>query len=70
MNFLANSARVNPVAFRTLAKLHVVGQRFSPKRLMRLLLLNDELMDVITKFVSREELQREQVVGMEIKPVR
>ena len=134
MNFLANSARVNPVAFRTLAKLHVVGQRFSPKRLMRLLLLNvvasnpasfanpehdkcsinphtrgkeitmndfgdfiqqyyhqqtcnqpsqetlknnlgrfrnlDKLMDTITKFVSREELQREQVVGMEIKPVR
>ena len=29
-----------------------------------------ELMDTITKFVSREELQREQVVGMEIKPVR
>ena len=29
-----------------------------------------ELMDTITKFISREELQREQVVGMEIKPVR
>ena len=30
----------------------------------------DELMDVITKFVSRAELQREQVVGIEIKRVR
>jgi ASC-1-like (ASCH) protein len=30
----------------------------------------DELIDTVTKFVSREELQREQVVGMEIKPVR
>lgn len=30
----------------------------------------DELMDVITKFVSREELQREQVVGIEIKRIR
>lgn len=30
----------------------------------------DELIDVITKFISAEELQREQVVGMEIKPVR
>lgn len=29
-----------------------------------------ELMDTITKFVSREELAREQVVGMEIKRVR
>jgi len=29
-----------------------------------------ELMDTITKFVSREELQREQVVGIEIKRVR
>lgn len=29
-----------------------------------------ELMDTITKFVSREELQREQVVGMEIKRIR
>ena len=29
-----------------------------------------ELMDVITKFISREELTREQVVGMEIKRVR
>ena len=29
-----------------------------------------ELMDTITKFVSREELQREQVVGMDIKRVR
>ena len=29
----------------------------------------DELIDVVTKFVSREELQREQVVGMEIKRV-
>ncbi len=28
-----------------------------------------ELMDTITKFVSREELAREQVVGMEIKRV-
>lgn len=30
----------------------------------------DELIDVVTKFVSREELQREQVVGIEIKRVR
>lgn len=30
----------------------------------------DELIDVVTKFVSREELQREQVVGMEIKRIR
>ena len=30
----------------------------------------NELMDTITKFVSREELTREQVVGMEIKRVR
>ncbi|MBR4623906.1 MAG: ASCH domain-containing protein [Alphaproteobacteria bacterium] len=30
----------------------------------------NELMDTITKFVSREELQREQVVGIEIKRVR
>ena len=29
-----------------------------------------ELMDTITKFISSEELQRKQVVGMEIKPVR
>lgn len=29
-----------------------------------------ELMDTITKFVSREELQRKQVVGIEIKRVR
>ena len=29
-----------------------------------------ELMDTITKFVSREELAREQVVGIEIKRVR
>ena len=29
-----------------------------------------ELMDTITKFVSREELAREQVVGMEIKRAR
>ena len=29
-----------------------------------------ELMDTITKFVSREELQREQVAGIEIKLVR
>ncbi|MBO7645346.1 MAG: ASCH domain-containing protein, partial [Alphaproteobacteria bacterium] len=29
-----------------------------------------ELMDVITKFVSREELAHEQVVGMEIKRIR
>ncbi len=29
-----------------------------------------ELMDTITKFVSREELVREQVVGMEIKRIR
>lgn len=29
-----------------------------------------ELMDTITKFVSREELAREQVVGMEIKRIR
>ena len=29
-----------------------------------------ELMDTITKFVSREELQREQVVGIEIKRIR
>lgn len=29
-----------------------------------------ELMDTIIKFVSREELQREQVVGIEIKRVR
>jgi len=30
----------------------------------------DELIDVVTKFVSREELAREQVVGMEIKRIR
>ncbi len=30
----------------------------------------NELMDTITRFVSREELTREQVVGMEIKRVR
>jgi len=30
----------------------------------------DELIDVVTKFVSREELQREQVVGIEIKRVK
>ena len=30
----------------------------------------NELMDTITKFVSREELAREQVVGMEIKRAR
>lgn len=30
----------------------------------------NELMDTITKFVSREELSREQVVGMEIKRIR
>ena len=30
----------------------------------------DELIDVVTKFVSREELQREQVVGMEIKRIK
>lgn len=30
----------------------------------------DELMDVITKFIAREELAREQVVGMEIKRIR
>ena len=29
-----------------------------------------ELMDTITKFVSREELQREQVVGIEIKRIK
>ena len=29
-----------------------------------------ELMDTITKFVSREELAREQVVGMEIKCIK
>ncbi len=29
-----------------------------------------ELMDVITKFVSHEELQREQVVGIEVKRIR
>ena len=29
-----------------------------------------ELMDTITKFVSREELAREQVVGMEIKRIK
>ena len=29
----------------------------------------DELIDVVTKFVSREELQREQVVGIEIKRI-
>ena len=29
-----------------------------------------ELMNTITKFVSREELAREQVVGMEIKRIR
>lgn len=29
----------------------------------------DELIDTITKFISREELQREQVVGIEIKCV-
>ena len=30
----------------------------------------DELISVVTKFVSHEELQREQVVGMEIKRIR
>ena len=30
----------------------------------------DELMNVITKFVSREELARDQVVGIEIKRIR
>ena len=30
----------------------------------------DELIDTVTKFVSREELQREQVVGIEIKRVK
>ncbi len=30
----------------------------------------DELMNIITKFVSREELNREHVVGMEIKRIR
>ena len=30
----------------------------------------DELMNIITKFVSREELAREQIVGMEIKRIR
>lgn len=30
----------------------------------------DELIDVVAKFVSREELQREQVVGIEIKRVK
>ena len=30
----------------------------------------DELIDTVTKFVSREELQREQVVGIEIKRIR
>ncbi len=29
-----------------------------------------ELISVVTKFVSREELQREQVVGIEIKRIR
>ncbi len=29
----------------------------------------DELIDVVTKFVSREEMAREQVVGIEIKRV-
>ena len=29
-----------------------------------------ELIDTVTKFVSHEELQREQVVGIEIKRVR
>ena len=29
-----------------------------------------ELVDTVTKFVSREELQREQVVGIEIKRIR
>ncbi len=29
----------------------------------------DELMDVITRFISLEELTREQVVGIEIKPI-
>lgn len=29
-----------------------------------------ELIDIVTKFVSHEELQREQVVGIEIKRVR
>ena len=29
-----------------------------------------ELIDVVTKFVSHEELQREQVVGIEIKRIR
>ena len=30
----------------------------------------NELIDTVTKFVSREELQREQVVGIEIKRIR
>ena len=30
----------------------------------------DELIDTVTKFVSHEELQREQVVGIEIKRVK
>ena len=30
----------------------------------------DELISVVTKFVSHEELQREQVVGIEIKRIR
>jgi len=30
----------------------------------------DELISVVTKFVSREELQREQVVGIEIKRIK
>ena len=30
----------------------------------------DELIDTVTKFVSREELQREQVVGIEIKRIK
>ncbi|MBR0212563.1 MAG: ASCH domain-containing protein, partial [Alphaproteobacteria bacterium] len=30
----------------------------------------DELIDVVTKFVSSEELQREQVVGIEIKCIK
>ena len=30
----------------------------------------DELISVVTKFVSREELAREQVVGMEIKRIK
>lgn len=30
----------------------------------------DELIDVVTNFISREELVREQVVGIEIKRIR